>query len=69
MNKLIAPLAFAASLLLIGCQSASEHAAQVHQAQEAGDRMTVGQVQREISYWHDQCRRGGRARLAEHGHD
>jgi outer membrane protein assembly factor BamE (lipoprotein component of BamABCDE complex) len=35
-------------VLVYGCQSASEHAASVKQANEAGDRMTVGKVQREI---------------------
>jgi outer membrane protein assembly factor BamE (lipoprotein component of BamABCDE complex) len=48
MSRFLAVIACAASLALAGCQSASEHAAQVHQAQQAGDRMTVGQVQREI---------------------
>lgn len=37
-----------AALLLAGCQSAAEHAAAVRDAQQAGDRMTVGTVQREI---------------------
>jgi outer membrane protein assembly factor BamE (lipoprotein component of BamABCDE complex) len=41
-------LAVSAALLLAGCQSAAEHAASVRQAQQAGDRMTVGKVQREI---------------------
>jgi outer membrane protein assembly factor BamE (lipoprotein component of BamABCDE complex) len=34
--------------LLAGCQSAAEHAANVRAAQDAGDKMTVGQVQRQI---------------------
>jgi hypothetical protein len=48
MSRFLASVALAASVALGGCQSAVEHAAQVHQAQEAGDRLTVGQVQREI---------------------
>lgn len=43
----IAPAVLAA-LLLAGCQSAAEHAAAVRDAQQAGDRMTVGKVQREV---------------------
>jgi outer membrane protein assembly factor BamE (lipoprotein component of BamABCDE complex) len=35
-------------MLVAGCQSAQQHAADVRAAQEAGDRMTVGKVQREI---------------------
>jgi outer membrane protein assembly factor BamE (lipoprotein component of BamABCDE complex) len=37
-----------AALLLAGCQSPAEHAAAVRDAQQPGDRMTVGTVQREI---------------------
>jgi outer membrane protein assembly factor BamE (lipoprotein component of BamABCDE complex) len=48
MSRFLAPVLCAASLLLGGCQSATEHASQVHQAEDAGSRMTVGQVQREI---------------------
>lgn len=33
---------------LAGCQNAAEHAAQVRQARDADNRMTLGQVQREI---------------------
>ncbi len=35
-------------LVLAGCQSAAQHAADVRAAQDAGDRLTVGKVQREI---------------------
>ena len=42
------PFFLMALALLAGCQSAAEHAADVRQAQEAGDKMTVGTVQREI---------------------
>ena len=38
-------LALPATLLLLGCQSAQKHSADVHQA---GDRLTVGTVQKEI---------------------
>jgi outer membrane protein assembly factor BamE (lipoprotein component of BamABCDE complex) len=41
-------LMVAGGFALAGCQSAAEHATDVHQAQAAGDKMTVGQVQREI---------------------
>lgn len=34
--------------LVAGCQSASEHAREVGSARDAGDRVTVGKVQREI---------------------
>jgi outer membrane protein assembly factor BamE (lipoprotein component of BamABCDE complex) len=37
-----------AALLLAGCQTAAEHAASVREAQQAGDRMTVGKFHREI---------------------
>lgn len=37
----------ACALLLAGCQTASQHAADVRQAQD-GDKLTVGTVQREI---------------------
>src|SRR3546814_13811679 len=40
--------AAAVSLLAAGCQSAADHAADVHAARDSGDRMTVGTVQREI---------------------
>lgn len=36
------------ALMTFGCQSASQHAADVNAARDAGDRMTVGKVQREI---------------------
>lgn len=39
---------FVVGLSLFGCQSPQEHAANVRAAQEAGDRLTVGTVQREI---------------------
>jgi outer membrane protein assembly factor BamE (lipoprotein component of BamABCDE complex) len=34
--------------LLAGCQTAAQHAADVRAAQDTGDRVTVGKVQREI---------------------
>ena len=37
-----------APILLIGCQSIGDQAAAVRQAQEAGSKVTVGTVQREI---------------------
>jgi outer membrane protein assembly factor BamE (lipoprotein component of BamABCDE complex) len=37
-----------AVLLLTGCKGVGEHAAAVRDAQQSGDRMTVGKVQREI---------------------
>ena len=37
-----------AAMLATGCMSASQHAAEVAAAQEAGDRLSVGTVQREI---------------------
>ena len=39
---------FVAALLMTGCQSASEHASEVKAGREAGDKVTVGKVQREI---------------------
>lgn len=36
------------SVLLSGCSSAADHAADVARGQEAGSRLTVGTVQREI---------------------
>ena len=45
-TKLIAAAALA--LGTAGCQSAADHAADVHAARDSGDRMTVGTVQREI---------------------
>ena len=38
----------AALFLVAGCQSASEHAAEVKAARDAGEKVTVGKVQREI---------------------
>lgn len=45
----VKPIALAAALILVlgGCQTASQHAADVRAAQD-GDRVTVGKVQREI---------------------
>lgn len=40
--------AAAVATLLSGCQTASQHAADVRASQDAGDRVTVGKVQREI---------------------
>lgn len=37
-----------AAALLAACQTPAEHAAAVRAAQDSGDRMTVGKVQREI---------------------
>jgi len=37
-----------AALMLSGCQTAAEHAANVRSAEVQGDRLTVGKVQREI---------------------
>lgn len=48
MNKLNFCMAAAAISLLAGCQSASQHAADVRAAQDSGDKVTVGTVQREI---------------------
>lgn len=48
MSRSAAPLLLAAVLLLAGCQTAAEHSAQVRAAQESGDRLSVGKVQREI---------------------
>ena len=45
-ERLIAVLA--GTVILVGCQSAAEHAADVRAAQGAGDKVTVGTVQREI---------------------
>ncbi len=36
------------ALMTFGCQSAAQHAADVNAARDAGDRLTVGTVQREI---------------------
>ena len=41
-------LAVAFGLLIAGCQSATQHAAEVQGAQASGDRLSVGKVQREI---------------------
>lgn len=38
----------AAAGQITGCQTAAQHAADVRAAQDAGDRVTVGKVQREI---------------------
>jgi hypothetical protein len=49
MAKTKYALTFAVTaILLSGCQSASQHAADVRTAQNSGDRVTVGTVQREI---------------------
>lgn len=45
-DKLIAVLA--GSVILAGCQTAAQHAADVRAAESAGDKVTVGTVQREI---------------------
>lgn len=44
--RVISLLALAGSIQ--GCQSAAQHSAEVNAARNAGDRMTVGKVQREI---------------------
>lgn len=41
-------IAVALTWFLAACQTPAEHAAAVRQGQDAGDRMTVGKVQREI---------------------
>ena len=48
MRSFVIPAAIASALALSACQSASDHAADVRRGQEAGDKMTVGKVQREI---------------------
>jgi outer membrane protein assembly factor BamE (lipoprotein component of BamABCDE complex) len=48
MRHIFSPAVIAAALAVTGCQSASEHAAEVSKGQEAGDNLTVGKVQREI---------------------
>jgi outer membrane protein assembly factor BamE (lipoprotein component of BamABCDE complex) len=48
MRHIFGPAAIAVTLALTGCQSASEHAAEVRKGQEAGDNLTVGKVQREV---------------------
>ncbi|EPY02355.1 hypothetical protein [Magnetospirillum fulvum] len=48
MRTIIGPAAIAFAMTVSGCQSASEHAAEVHKAQDAGSKITVGKVQREI---------------------
>lgn len=48
-KRVMAGLAALAAIgLTAGCQSAADHAADVRKAQAAGDRLTVGTVQREI---------------------
>lgn len=47
MTKRVGLVAVALTLGLAGCQSASQHAAEVRAGQD-GDRLTVGKVQREI---------------------
>lgn len=46
LSSIVAMIAAAA--FLAGCQTASQHAADVRAAQDASDRVTVGKVQREI---------------------
>lgn len=48
MNKTILVTALFAGLALTACQSPADHADAVRKAQESGDKMTVGKVQREI---------------------
>lgn len=49
MKSAIAFAALIASAsVMAGCQTASQHAADVRASQDAGDRVTVGRVQREI---------------------
>lgn len=48
MAHLLRPLAVFLAIALAGCQSAGEHGAAVRQGQDAGDKLTVGTVQREI---------------------
>jgi len=46
MRKLL--VVGAMTFLLTGCQTAAQHAADVRSARDAGDKVTVGKVQREI---------------------
>jgi outer membrane protein assembly factor BamE (lipoprotein component of BamABCDE complex) len=48
--KRLASVVVSAALagLIAGCQTAAQHAADVRAAQDTGDRVTVGKVQREI---------------------
>lgn len=48
MRRIVVTLAIGIASLLAGCQTPAEHAEAVRQAQGAGDKMTVGTVQREI---------------------
>ncbi|CAA7626458.1 hypothetical protein [Magnetospirillum sp. UT-4] len=49
MRKPFRPLAVALfALALAGCQSAAQHMGDVRAAQDSGDKLTVGKVQREI---------------------
>ncbi len=48
MKHSIVFISLAAAVTLAGCQTASQHAADVRAGQDAGDRVTVGKVQREI---------------------
>jgi outer membrane protein assembly factor BamE (lipoprotein component of BamABCDE complex) len=48
MKYQFALIGVVAATLLAGCQTAGEHAAAVRDAQQSGDRLTVGTVQREI---------------------
>jgi hypothetical protein len=48
MRKTVILLPLVALSIIGGCQSASEHAAQVRQARDADEHTTLGQVQREI---------------------
>lgn len=47
-TSFIGPAILAIVLAVSGCQSASDHAAEIHKAGDAGDKITVGKVQREI---------------------
>ena len=42
------PIYLAVAMMVAGCQTASEHARDVNAARGAGDRVSVGKVQREI---------------------
>lgn len=48
MRKTATLAALLSAALLGACQSPADHAAEVRKAQDGGDKMTVGKVQREI---------------------
>lgn len=48
MNRIAAIAVCLSASALAGCQSAAQHAADVNEAQQSGDKLTVGTVQREV---------------------